>query len=187
MKSHWLAYTVVAVLGALAGVLVAGAPDLSAASATIVATTAPDGGSSDEAPASSEPTDTTDSTESPTTTAPPTTTERATTTTTTVDPIPDRADISVVAANGANIAGIAADTAEALRLLGYTDVRETTGTEIFGGTVIYYADGFDQAANRLVDDLGYTVPFVVPIDGQTPIDAEFGDADIIVYLGQDRG
>ncbi len=102
-------------------------------------------------------------------------------------PIPDRADISVVSANGAGIAGLAAETAAELRLLGYIDVRETTGTEIFGRTVVYYADGFDQAANRLADDLDLAEPFVVPVDGEIPIDAEFDDADIVVYLGQDRG
>ena len=187
MNSPWMSYAVVAVLGALVGVLVAGAPDLSVASATITATTAPDGdatGSQNSTPNTTAMPDTTGVT---TTVAALTTSTSTTTTTTTVAAIPDRTDISVVSANGAGIAGLAADGAAALRLLGYTDVRETTGSEIFGGSVIYYAAGFDQAANRLADDLGYVVPFIVPIDGQIPIDAEFDDADIVVYLGEDRG
>ncbi len=203
MKTSWLAYTAVGVLGALAGVLVAGVPDRTPASATITTSTVidtdaatgsdGDGADTSEESATTEEPDTTtepDTTEAPattegsTTTATPTTTES---TTTTVAPIPERGDIAVVSANGAGIAGIAAATAETLRDLGYTDVRETTGTEIFGETVIYYAEGFDQAANRLADDLGLADIFIVPIEGQVPIGAEFDDADIVVYLGQEQG
>ncbi|MEO1058450.1 MAG: LytR C-terminal domain-containing protein [Actinomycetota bacterium] len=190
MRTSWIVYAVLAVLGVCAGLLVAGIPDRQASDQVVVAgsVVAP----STEALAT-EPEVTISP--SPTTTAAPTTTSAPPTTaapTTTAAPPPaepppiDRASVALVVANGSTIGGIAGTTADAASELGWTNVSIGDGTEVFGGTVVYFVDGFGDAANQLAADLGLE-GFVVPIDGAPALQGDaLEGAQVLLYLGNDR-
>jgi hypothetical protein len=172
----WPAVVAVVVVGALAGVAVAGLPG-EADTLVIVAgsgdtTTAP---SSTVAVPANLPT---------TTAAPSTTAPRATTTTTTVPGVRDRADIRVVLANGAGIPGLVSANGERLRVAGYVDVTGVDVPERPARTTVYVREGFEAEGDRLAVDLGLDDPFIVGIPGRpiTPID---DDGDLIVVLAPD--
>ncbi|MEM8620183.1 MAG: LytR C-terminal domain-containing protein [Actinomycetota bacterium] len=182
MTRLWIAIGVVALLGALVGGLIAGVPERSAS--------APDIASSDttEAPSiTAELGGDATTTTSSTTTTPPTTAapQDSTTVAPTTSLLPGREDAAVIVANGAGIGGLAGDAAEVVRAAGYSDVRTADGAELFGGTVIYFAEGSGDLANRLVDDFSLVDVFVVPIDGAPSIDTALDDVSVLVYLGED--
>jgi hypothetical protein len=202
MKHPWLAYLIVGLLSVVAGVAIAGLPDNVSGDATIippittmaadttvpgtteatatVATTAPDTNDSD-----TNESDTTipDTTGAPTTvadTAAPDTTDSVT------GDVPDRSELNVVAANGANIAGAALRMTVRLEELGYVDVLPRDGTDIVEFTTIYFADGFEEAALRLADDLELLPFFVAPIAAMPPVIDLPADVELVTYIGPDR-
>ena len=176
MKHQWLAYVIVGLLSVGAGVAIAGLPDNVPVDATIVPPTSI---------AAVEPT--LPETTAATTTTPPTTepdvtvatTNAATTTTagsTTVpdtsepdntEPgagdLPDRGELFTIVANGSNVSGAAARNVERLQAIGYTDISPRNGTTIFEFTTVYFADGLDDAALRLAEDLDVIADFVGPL------------------------
>ena len=195
MKHPWLAYLVVSLLAIGAGVVIAGLPDNSPAAATVapptIATT-----TTTEVP---DPTTTAAPTTVPETTEPettePETTEPETTEPETSEPettdsvpeeLPERGDLIVVAANGANVAGAALRMATLLEEFGYVDVAPLNGTDIVEFTVVYYADGFEEAAQRLAEDLDLLAEFVAPLE-DAPEVADIPDGvELLVYIGRDR-
>lgn len=183
MKHQWLAYLTVGLLAIGAGAAIAGLPDDTPVDITIVApatTVAP------------EPTVT------PTTVPPaPTTTAGTTpaTTTTATAPqttdsmpagLPDRSELQVVAANGANVAGVALQAATQLEALGYVDVVELNGSEIVELTTVYFSEGFDEAALRLAADLELPASSVAPIQDSPGVDGLDADVELLAYIGRDR-
>ena len=189
MKHQWLAYVIVALLAIGAGVAIAGLPDNSSADATIIVatTTVPP---ETTVPDTTEPTETT---EPPQTTEPTETTEPADTTTTsttstvpeTTVPLVDRADLSVVTANGSGRQGTAAAAAARLEALGYVDVSPRNGTDVVDVTIVYYADGFEEAAVRLAADLGLVEGSVAPLaDAPEVLDLPEG-TELVAYIGLD--
>ena len=202
MKHPWVAYAIVALLAIIAAVVIAGLPDDSPAATTITQSTA----TIETAPTSqpvttdsattaptetSTPSDTTspsdtspDSTESTMTTQSTTTTIPATTTTEVE--LPPRSDFFTIVANGANVAGTAARNIERLRPLGYTDIAGRNGTLVSDFTVVYYADGLEQAASRLAVDLELFPDFIAPLlDAPQVIDLP-DDVQLLAYIGLDR-
>jgi hypothetical protein len=191
MKHQWLAYIIVALLSIGAGVAIAGLPDNVPVDATIVGTTS-------TVPATSIPevTETTDvvSTTEPATTEPTSSSTSTSSTTTTESPstsepstLPDRADISVVTANGSGIAGAAAANAARLESVGYVDVVPRNGTTVVDLTVVYYVDGFEEAAQRLATDLDLLPEFIAPLDQAPEVLDLPADAQLVAYIGIDRG
>ena len=191
MKHQWLAYIIVALLSIGAGVAIAGLPDNVPVDATVIVTTS-------MVPATSIPevTETTDvvSTTEPSTTEPTTSSSSSTSTTTTESPstsepstLPDRADLSVVAANGSGIAGAAAANAVRLESVGYVDVVPRNGTTVVNFTTIYYIEGFEEAAQRLAADLDLLPDFVAPFDQAPEVLDLPADAQLVAYIGIDRG
>ena len=205
MKHPWTAYVIVTLLAIGAGIAVAGLPDNAPVEATIVppsttegtpspTTTVPD----PEATVASEP----DSTDRPTTTTTTTgapradTTEPDTTEPDTTEPetsdsdptdLPDRSDLIVVVANGAGVAGAAARNIVRLTEAGYADLTPRDGIDTIEFTMIYYADGFEDAALRLADDLDLLPVFVAPLaDAPEVIDLP-DDTQLLAYIGIDRG
>ena len=77
-------------------------------------------------------------------------------------------------------------------IAGYPNVVVTNGTEPFGGTVIYVADGLQPSAERLVDDIQAIDPefvepaFIVPLADAPATTPALEDVDMILYLGQDQ-
>ena len=184
MKHQWVAYLIVALLSIGAGVAIAGLPDDVPVDATIIPPT------TTVAP---EPT-------APTTTVPPTTTAPETTEPDTTEPettepemtepelgaIPERGEIIVAAANGANVAGAASVIVERLEAIGYVGVVLRNGTDIVELTTVYFADGFEESALRLAEDLDLLPEFVAPIEDAPNVPDLAADTELLVYIGLDR-
>jgi hypothetical protein len=192
MKRQWLAYVIVGLLAIGAGVAIAGLPDTSPAAATITPSTSvvPDTTTPEtSAPESTVPPTTEPETTEPETTVPETT-EPSTTVPDTTDSVPaelpDRSELNVAAANGANIAGAALRMTVRLEAIGYVDVASLNGTDIVALTTVYYAVGFEEAALRLADDLDLLDSFVAPIENAPEVDALPADTELLVYIGADR-
>jgi hypothetical protein len=193
MNQPWWALAVVAVVGAGIGVGSAallgsdGEPSRAAAGpvTTPDPTTAP---TATDAPPTDAPASGTDTT---TATAPTATTTMATTTTTEA-PQPPAEDVAIVVANGAATNGIAAAAADLLRSAGWPDVQLANGVDVFGGTVVYVADGFEPTAERIVADLQAANPefatptFIVPLADLPGLVPPRPGAAIVVYLGRDQ-
>ena len=196
MKHQWLAYVIVGLLSIGAGVAIAGLPNNVPVDATIIPPT------STEVPDPTVPTTTVAPTTVPTTTEPETTEPETTETT---DPettapettapettdsvpaeLPERSDLNVAAANGANVAGAALRVATRLEEIGYVDVLPLNGSDIVEFTVVYYADGFEEAALRLAQDLDLLPDFVGSIDDSPTVADLPADVELLVYIGRDR-
>ena len=202
MKHPWLAYVVVALLAIGAGVAIAGLPDDSPAADTLVitASSVSPASSSPDSTAAADTTDAPDTTEAASTTeatvvdsTTTSTTATTTTTPTTVAPttepptsIPDRADIIVVSANGSGLSGAAALNADRLEAAGYVDVGLRNGTQVFDFTVIFYADGFEDAAVRMTGDLELLPEFVAPLADAPVVIQLPDDVQLLAYIGIDR-
>lgn len=187
MRNQWLAYVIVAVLAIGAGLAIAGLPSsetvdgtITVPSSTEVTTTLP--------PATTEPAPAPETTEPVETTEPPVEITTTTTSSTVPDDLPAREDVAVVVANGADVGGLATRTANDLRDLGYEDVTPTDGEESTDETVVYFDDGFEGAAERMVADLGIEpgLGAIQPIIVAPPISDDVDPIDLLVYLGQDR-
>jgi cytoskeletal protein RodZ len=190
MKHRWLAYVIVALLAIGAGVAIAGLPDNSSTEDTITVSTATAPPETTEPTQTTEPTATTESTQ---TTEVTETTEPADTTTTsttstvpeTTVPLVDRADLSVVTANGSGRQGTAAAAAARLEALGYVDVLPRNGTDVVDVTIVYYADGFEEAAVRLAEDLGLVEGSIAPLaEAPEVLDLPEG-TELVAYIGLD--
>ena len=193
MKHQWLAYVIVGLLSIGAGVAIAGLPNNVPVDATIIPPT------TTEAPESTVATTTTPETTVPATTTVPTTASTTTVSTTTApadtspettdsvpDELPDRSELNVVVANGANVSGAASRIAAQLEELGYVDVALRNGTNIVDFTVVYYAEGFEESALRLAADLDLLPDFVAPIDDSPSVPDLPADVELLVYVGLDR-
>jgi len=187
MKHQWLAYVIVGLLSIGAGVAIAGLPNNVPVDATIIPPT------TTEAPEPTLPETTVPSTTIPpatTTTEPetPDTTEPETPDTTESVPLeaPDRADLEVAAANGANVEGAAQSVADQLDELGYVDVLPLNGSDIFEFTTVFYAEGLEEAALRLAEDLDLLPEFVAPLDEMPSIADLPATVGLVAYIGRDR-
>jgi hypothetical protein len=192
MKHQWLAYVIVGLLSIGAGVAIAGLPDNVPVDATIIPPT------TTEAPSPTLPETTVATTTVPPTTEPETTEPSESTVPETTEPddttpddttpveLGDRDELTVVVANGANVAGAASTLADRLEELGYVDLLPLNGTDIFEFTVVYFADGFEAAALRMAEDIPILEDFVLPLDEAPSVPDLPDDVEVLVYLGRDR-
>jgi hypothetical protein len=187
MKHQWLAYVIVAILSIGAGVAIAGLPNDVPVDATIVVPVTT-GVPETTLAAATTTTVASETTAVPTTEASTTTTAATTTVsaTTTTIPLPDRSEIAASTANGSGLQGSAARVADFLETLGYVDVTRYDGTEVVDLTIVYYADGFEEAAVRMAEDLDLLPEFIAPIAEAPPV-LNIGLAQLLVYVGLDRG
>jgi hypothetical protein len=173
-------------------VAIAGLPDNSPAAATLAPpTTATTTTTEVPDPTTTvAPTTVPETTEPETTEPEPDTTEPETSGPETTDSVPgelpERGDLSVVAANGANVAGAALRMATLLEEFGYVDIAQLNGSDIVEFTVVYYADGFEEAALRLAEDLDLLPEFVAPLDDAPSVADLPDDVELLVYIGRDR-
>ena len=199
MKHQWLAYVIVGLLSIGAGVAIAGLPDNSPVdchdrSADLHR------GSGTHSPETTAATTTTPPTTEPdvtvaTTNAATTTTAGSTTVPDTSEPdntepgagdLPDRGELFTIVANGSNVSGAAARNVERLQAIGYTDISPRNGTTIVEFTTVYFADGLDDAALRLAEDLDVIADFVAPLSDAPEVLDLPADAELLAYIGIDR-
>jgi hypothetical protein len=112
------------------------------------------------------------------------TTVQAAATTTTEPPVV-RADVVIVAINGAGALGLAGRTRDELISLGYGNSRSADGTTIVEETKVYYFDGFERAATDVALVLELDPSRVQPVFGSPGFGYLPGD-QVSVYLGSDR-
>ena len=210
MKQPWWAVVIVAILGVGAGLgsaalLGSDSGDTAGAANAGAANADSDSGAADTTPPSTVEFGQTTTTTTPATTttrpssATTTTTTRVTTTTTTATTttesgarLPAPEDLVLVVANGVGAPGLAADTAEILRFIGYTNVRVADGAEQFGATVAFVGERLGPIAEEIVaqiqflDDTFPDVAFIVPLGDAPATSPSFDDVDILLYLGQDQ-
>ena len=137
-------------------------------------------------------TTTTTTTLPPTTTSSTTTTSTTTTTTSTTTtsstlppttlPPADRGIINVVVSSGSTAGQRLQPTVFFMSAAGYAIIRGVNGSVPLVNSVVYYAEGFQAAAEVLAVDAGLSVTDVAPLDEAPPV-AGLGAAQLLLYLG----
>jgi hypothetical protein len=190
MRNTWIAYVATAVVAVGAGVAIAGLPssvendlviaDVPATSSTVAATVPPTDATSATTTTTVASTTTTTVVEPPEPTTPVTT-----------EPEPEEPDVLVErgelvlgVANGANVAGLAGDTAAQLVASGYVSVS-AVNTALVDTSTVYFAPGLEGEAARLAADLGIDPAAIAPIEAARPIVPETL-VQLLVVLGRDR-
>jgi hypothetical protein len=144
------------------------------------------------ASAPSTTTSTTTTTLPPTTTTSTTTTSTSTTSTSTTTttstlppttlPPPERGLVTVVVSSGSTAGQRLQPTVFFMSLAGYTNIRGVNGAVPLVKSVVYYAEGFQAAAEVLAIDAGLEVTDVAPMSEAPPV-AGLGLAQLLLYLG----
>ena len=206
MRKSWPFALAVIVIGALAGLAIAGRPvpadsfvldpsitvpiDASSTTSLVFATTTttPAAATTTVAPTTTEVTTTSaaaTTTEAPTTTVAPTTSIEQDTTTTTSGLSP-RKDVRLVIANGDGRFKLASVTADRIRPLGYIiDLGDAIQT--VDATIIYYRPGFDEEAAIVAIDISVPDATLAPLptSASQAITNSDGNGDVVVVLGPD--
>jgi hypothetical protein len=184
MRKQWSLYLIVAAISALAGVAIAGPPNSVGSDATIAvpATTVAPTSTIAVAVVTTTTEVVTTTTTNPVETA---TTVQASATTTPTEPPVVRADVVIVAINGAGVSGLAGRTRDELISLGYGKARSADGTTIVEETKVYYFNGFEREAADVALVLELDPSSVQPVFGSPDFGYLQGD-QVAVYLGDDR-
>ena len=203
MRKTWLFALAVVVVGALAGVAIAGRPEpvdpfVLDPNVTVPIETSATSEAASTTTTSPATTATISSTTTPaaaTTTAPipatttstteaPTTTETATTTTI-AGPLP-RDQVRLVLANGDGRFRLASITAERISPLGYI-IKLGDALQTVDATIIYYRPGFDDEAEVVANDIKVPGAIIaaLPTNSAPSITNSDDSGDVIVVLGPD--
>jgi len=204
MRRSWPFVLAVVVVGAMAGVAIAGRPEPSDDFVLDSAVTVPESPSTSSTvadtavpvtTATSEPAASTASATTapaPTTIAPttvPTTVAPTTTVVPTTSTIPGplpRDQVRLVIANGDGRFRLASVTADRIRHLGYV-IDLGDALKPVDATVIYYRPGFDDEAAFAAVDIGVpdALIFPFPFKPSQPITTSDDNGDVIIVLGPD--
>jgi len=179
MKRSWVAVLITVLLGALAGVAIAGRP--STVDQTIVPappSTQPTAGTSASAPT------TTTTAAAPTTASPATSSPATSSSASTTDEPIDRTAVRVLVANAAGRAGIARDTADVLVTAGFTDSTPIDALRDSPTTAVYARPGFEAEAAAVAAALGLASATVQAL-GPTASTTDDSAGDVIVVIGGD--
>ena len=208
MRNRWPISVGIAVVGALAGVAIAGRPTVSDSFLTNAAASTSSGPSSSVANSSAaasttstaEPVATSESllptstsvlptststSITPTTVAPPTTAPPPDTTTT-VAPVAetlDRAQVRIVLANGDGRFNLVGANKSRLEAAGYISIDQEDVASATA-TILYYRPGFDDEAAIVAADLLVPQALLQPLP-DTPVTGSDAAGDVIVVLGPD--
>jgi len=132
------------------------------------------------------PSTTLDPTTLPPTTVPPTTAPPATEPPPTLPPStlppPERAAVPVVVTSAGLTGERVGPTVFLLAAVGWSDIRGLNAAVPAIATTIYFAEGFQSAAELMAVDLSLPVTSVAPLATAPPI-AGVGNAALVVYLG----
>ena len=123
----------------------------------------------------------TTSTTTTSTTQPPTTLPPTTLPPTTLPP-PDRSTVAVVVSSGSTTGARVRPTAYVMSTVGWSDIRDLNGSVPLAETVVFYADGFQSAAELFALDASLPITAIAPMSTAPPV-AGLGNAQLLVYLG----
>jgi hypothetical protein len=96
-----------------------------------------------------------------------------------------KADVKVVAANGAGVKGLGGTTTNILKNAGYATLAATDATAQVDKTSIQFADGYDADAREIAQLLNLPATVVVKIASPPVAAADIAGAQVIVILGVD--
>jgi hypothetical protein len=97
-----------------------------------------------------------------------------------------KADVKVLVANGAGLRGLGAQTTNALRERGYTNIATPTdATTTVDKTAIQYAEGYEAEARELAGVLSLPATVVARLAAPPVAAADIDGAQLIVILGVD--
>jgi hypothetical protein len=103
---------------------------------------------------------------------------------TTVEPVArPPAEVPVIVANGAGVAGAAGNLKTTLESSGYTTVGTSDASPVTT-TLVYYAEGWQPEAKALATLIGTDPAAVRVLPTEPPV--EMGDATVLVVLGPDK-
>jgi|GEM_PF-1803555 len=208
MRKTWLFALAVVVVGALAGVAIAGRPEsvdpfvldrgitvpIETSATSEAASTTTTSPATPTTTASTTTASTTTSVVAPTsasipttttsTTEAPTTTETATTTTIAGPLPPDQ--VRLVLSNGDGRFRLASITAERISPMGYI-IELADALQTVDATIIYYRPGFDDEAEVVANDIKVPGAIIaaLPTNSASSITNSDGSGDVIVVLGPD--
>ena len=111
-----------------------------------------------------------------TTTTLATTTTGATTTSSTTVALRAPGEISVLVLNAEGTVGLAGEVSSQLQALGYQTLEPTNYQPLLSQTRVWYAEGFEGEAFALAAEFPDALVELMP--------ADFGDAEIVVVLGE---
>ena len=104
---------------------------------------------------------------------------------TTTAELPERADIALEVANGANVGGAATRVGDALEELGYGGVGSFDGELIVDRTAVFAIEGFQGPADRLAAEVGLEPGLVFPIETAPDVGGLPEATELLLYLGRD--
>lgn len=102
---------------------------------------------------------------------------------TTTIPAPDPAEISVVAANGAGVTGLAGQTADLLTAAGFV-VVDTANASPVEASVVYVTSGAEASGGVVASALGLAPEAVQPMPDPPPV-PDLAGATVVVVAGPD--
>ena len=111
-----------------------------------------------------------------------TTAPSITSTTTGVRP---KADVRVLVANGSGLRGLAGNTSNALKGLGYATLSPVDATGTVDKTSVQFADGWEAEAREVAAALNQPATVVVRATSPPVAATDLGDAKVVVVLGTD--
>lgn len=95
------------------------------------------------------------------------------------------AEVSVVAANGAGIGGLAGRTSEFLATQGYSNVTATDAVSDVSSTVVYFAEGFEPNAAAVATLFSLPAEQVQPLPAEPVAGEQPEGTAVVVVLGPD--
>jgi hypothetical protein len=177
-KVERTAMAAIVAVGGLAGVAIAGIPQLGSDDRVTVQIAGPESPEPEDigTAAAESLESSTITTSSTTTTSPPTTTS------TTDPPVATRApaEVPVLVANGTRVAGAAARLSERIAVIGHPTL-EPLSTRSASDSEVWFADGYELEAADLAGVLGLSLEFVRPIPDNLSFDPS--GAALVVVIG----
>ncbi|MDQ3898467.1 MAG: LytR C-terminal domain-containing protein, partial [Actinomycetota bacterium] len=105
--------------------------------------------------------------------------------TTTVARARAKSDVKVLVANGSGVRGLAGNTTNALKGLGYATLSPVDATTNVDKTTVQYADGYEAEARELAASVSLPATVLARLSSPPVAAADLGDAKVIVILGAD--
>ena len=90
--------------------------------------------------------------------------------------------LAVIVSKGPGAGGRIQPTVDALRFVGYGDVRGLNGAVRADLSTVYFGEGLQSSAEQLALDAGLTLADVAPLAEAPPV-AGLGDVGLLLYLG----
>ena len=95
------------------------------------------------------------------------------------------AEVSVVVANGAGIAGLAGGTAEFLATQGYSNTTATDAVSSVSSTVVYFAEGFQPNAEAIATLFALPPEQVQALPAEPVANDQPPEAAVVLVVGAD--